>query len=65
LKRKVQRGSHPQKKQLLLCLTELCEKSGIDDKIDVEESMLSQASRSEEWIKAIDRGRLIHVTCST
>ena len=32
----------------------------------MQKKTLSETSRdSEEWIKAIDRGRLIHVTCNT
>ena len=43
LKKKLERGSHPLRKQLL-CLTELYEKSGIDDNIDAEENTVRNIS---------------------
>ena len=63
LRKRIEGGLHPLRKQLLLFLTELCEKSGIDD--EVEDGTLSETSPSEEWINGIDRGRLVHVTCNT
>ena len=48
LKKKIDRSSHPLKKELLLCLLDLSEEFGIE-------------GESCEWINSIDRGGLNHV----
>ena len=49
LKKKIDRSSHLLKKELLLCLLDLSEESGIE-------------GESCEWINSIDRGGLNHVS---
>ena len=49
MKKKIDRSSHLLKKELLLCLLDLSEKSGIE-------------GESCEWINSIDRGGLNHVS---
>ena len=50
LRKKLERGSHPLKKELVLCLYEMTEEDVDKDRSD-----------SEDWITLVDRGGLKHV----
>ncbi len=54
LRTKLERGSHPLKEELVLCLYEMTEDDGQEG-----------SSQSEDWINLVDRGGLKHVNSAT